>query len=108
MMVTDLPKCQKPGERYSAVCCRSSLPTVPRSHFISCYNFLRKSLLVAVAWIPILHLIRWFLVQVMSWIRCEGEPFLEKQTEIGDSIGHMNSLQEEFDKFDSTAKVSLA
>lgn len=44
-------------------------------------------------------------VQVVSWISTKGEQFLDKHTEIGDSIGHVKTLQEDFDNFENKAKV---
>ena len=41
----------------------------------------------------------------MNWITTKGEQFLEKHTEIGDSIGHVKTLQEDFDNFENKAKV---
>ncbi|XP_048577215.1 puratrophin-1-like isoform X3 [Nematostella vectensis] len=42
--------------------------------------------------------------KVLSWIRTEGESFLSKHTELGDSIGHVTSLKEDFDAFETVAK----
>ncbi|EDO28525.1 predicted protein [Nematostella vectensis] len=42
--------------------------------------------------------------EVLSWIRTEGESFLSKHTELGDSIGHVTSLKEDFDAFETVAK----
>lgn len=41
----------------------------------------------------------------MTWITTKGEQFLDKHTEIGDSIGHVKKLQEDFSDFENKAKV---
>lgn len=45
-------------------------------------------------------------LQVVNWISTKGEQFLDKHTEIGDSVGHVKTLQEEFENFENKAKVS--
>lgn len=42
--------------------------------------------------------------EVMNWITTKGEQFLDKHTDIGDSIGHVKTLQEDFDNFENKAK----
>lgn len=42
----------------------------------------------------------------MGWISTKGEQFFDKHTEVGDSIGHVKTLQEEFDNFENKAKVT--
>jgi len=46
-----------------------------------------------------------YKLQVVSWMSLEGEQFLDKHTEIGDSIGHVKTLQEDFEDFENKAKV---
>lgn len=42
--------------------------------------------------------------EVVGWISTKGEQFFDKHTEVGDSIGHVKTLQEEFDNFENKAK----
>jgi len=42
--------------------------------------------------------------EVVNWITTKGEQFLDKHTEIGDSIGHVKTLQEDFANFENRAK----
>lgn len=44
------------------------------------------------------------LDEVVNWISTKGEQFLDKHTEIGDSVGHVKTLQEEFENFENKAK----
>ena len=46
-----------------------------------------------------------YKLQVVNWISTKGEQFLDKHTEIGDSIGHVKTLQEDFENFENKAKV---
>ena len=46
-----------------------------------------------------------FLRQISSWLETEGIPFLDSHSDIGDSIGHVASLQAEFLSFEANAKV---
>ena len=43
--------------------------------------------------------------QILSWLESEGIPFLEAHTEIGDSIGHVTSLQADFAHFEKMVEV---
>ena len=42
---------------------------------------------------------------MVNWINTKGDQFLEKHAEIGDSLGHVKTLKEEFDNFENKAKV---
>lgn len=42
--------------------------------------------------------------EVVNWINTKGDQFLEKHAEIGDSLGHVKTLKEEFDNFENKAK----
>ena len=44
-------------------------------------------------------------LQVVNWLNTKGQQFLQKHTEIGDSLGHVKTLKEEFDNFENKAKV---
>ena len=46
-------------------------------------------------------------MQVVTWISTKGEQFLDKHNEIGDSIGHVKTLQEDFENFENKAKVKM-
>ena len=44
----------------------------------------------------------------MNWMSTKGEQFLDKHTGIGDSIGHVKTLQEDFGNFENKAKVFIS
>lgn len=42
--------------------------------------------------------------EVVNWLNTKGQQFLQKHTEIGDSLGHVKTLKEEFENFENKAK----
>ena len=43
--------------------------------------------------------------KILNWIDHEGMPFLQSHIDIGDSIGHVTSLQADFLNFETSAEV---